>query len=147
MSSCDCAGMASCGGQVSQMNLGIEGAEQRDTASQEHRRAGEHDVIDQAAAEPVRNDLAAVDIDRCRGSLSEQRQRFVGGCRHGDSRVVGRQRATEDDDLLLRVGPEAEGQDLLVRPAAHDEMINTGQVLLVPRDHRGIRGRLRVSGD
>jgi len=53
------AGVVAGGGQVNQMHVGVEGAEQRDTASQQHRRAGEHDVIDQAAAEPVRNDLGA----------------------------------------------------------------------------------------
>ncbi len=58
------------------MDVGVEEPEQRDTASQQHRRAGEHDVVDQAAAEPVLNDLAAADIDRCRASLSEQPQRF-----------------------------------------------------------------------
>ncbi len=47
------------------MDVGVEGTEQRDTASQQNRRAGEHDVVDQAAAEPVLNDLATVDIDRC----------------------------------------------------------------------------------
>jgi len=37
--------------------------------------------------------------------------------------------------------------DFLVGPAAHDEVIDAGQVLLVPRHHRGVRGRLRVSVD
>jgi len=59
------AGVVERGGEVYQMDVGVEGTEQRDTASQQNRRAGEHDVVDQAAAEPVLNDLATVDIDRC----------------------------------------------------------------------------------
>jgi len=83
------AGVVERGGQVNQSDVGVKESEQRDTAAQQNRRTGKHDVVDQAAAEPVRNDFATIDIDRCRASLSEQRQRFLGGCCHSDSRVVG----------------------------------------------------------
>src|SRR5699024_5426848 len=125
------AGLGGCGPGMDQADLVGQVVKQRQPAAQQNRRSGDGEFVDEVVPQEVGEYASAGDVDVCGGVEIKQLACLGDGAGDVDPRVdlVG-QCGAQDDRAELLVGPEPEGEHLLVGAAPHDEVAHTGGEVL-----------------